>query len=128
MSDFYRFPALSVKSDNVNKCVYITDVHRNRRLFQYTIYCKYLDNVFLFDVPTSKMIVIRGASSSLYTILEPFSKGRGFEVATMGFSIVNDDPIPAVKLFHDWHEILTGIRTEFRDKLAAFQLDNIINE
>jgi hypothetical protein len=120
-----EFDAVSVRISEPNKAALIITDYGARHTFPYTFYCKSNGIISMFDMSSNKMFVVREINS----YMSPGSKPRvvAYRCVIMRFWVENDLPVPSVRWFDNQNEYHSMIADEFREKLAAYTLDNIIN-
>jgi hypothetical protein len=110
--------AMSVKVSEEDKRLYITVGYGHTTSFPFTILCDYGHGMMAFDVPNGHMLFV--------TRLGYYSTTK-YQCVQMSFHIENDLPIPSARYYLDQDRLIDNIADDFKDKLASYTLDGIIN-
>ena len=121
MSIANKFEAKVIRFSEEDKKVYVITDIGSQLLFPYTFSCRYgLCKVF-FDMTAHKGLWVSQMSTWN-------ASNSGFLCVISDFWLEHDLPVPSVKSFiYLEHQITAGIADDFKDKLAAYVLDGIIN-
>lgn len=116
-----QFNALSVRYSDETQEVFITDSLGYELKYSFIFKCKYGSSTLFFDMNKLDMIVVW---TNPYGTM--YSPNENFSVVITKFWIENDLPVPATRFFDK--AFLNNVEIEFKEKLASYTLDNIIND
>lgn len=119
MSVINEFEASVVKVSEADKYIHLISPQGSGLGFYYTFMCKVTELCVLFNMEDRKMLVLmpRGMIKHVPRYL----------CLVMGFHIENDLPVPSARYWQDTSYLPTRIGDQFKDKLASYTLDGIIN-
>ena len=124
MSVINEFKVKSIRYLLDPKEVHMTDEQGNRSVFTFDIYCRARPMAtefhLFFDMHSKKLLI---------TYRRPVweEKEEKFECGVMRFWITNDAPIPSCSWIKNQDHILRFIDDQFKEQLAAFTINQIIN-
>jgi hypothetical protein len=122
MSVANKFVASNVRFSEESKSVYLLAEGANMS-FPYTFWCKGLSAHLFFDMKLNRVLWINQNEMMVDSHTNP-----RYQCVVMEFRIENDSPRLSVSNFiSQEHGVLEYIADDFKQKLASYTLDSIIN-
>ena len=122
MSAIHSFEAKSVRISEEDMKVYVVTPEGYNYLFPFSFSCKAPGIRVMFDMAKNSMMAITpsGLKDS------PAYKCK-YLCIVLKFWVENDLPVPSARYWTDKDYLANQIGKQFKDKLASYMLDRIIN-
>jgi len=124
MSVVNEFKVKNVKYGSDPKQVYMIDEHGNRSVFVFDFYCHDRPMAtkfnFFFNMHNKQLLIVYGSNGS--------HRAETYECGLMKFWVSGDMPVPSCNWLQNMPELMNNISEQFKEQLASFTIDQIINE